>query len=138
MHALYELKKQLMEELEGFAKKGEINASSLAMIDTLAHATKNLCKVIEASEEEEYSNRMSRRSYANGMSGRSYEGGMSGYMGEEGSERRDGRGRFAVERGRAWADGPSEDAIRKLEELKGTGDDYTRRVVGQVLRELRG
>lgn len=68
MHDLKNLKKMLIEELEEFGKTGSINKASLETIDKLAHATKNLAKVIEACEEEEYSNRMGRsyadRSYA--------------------------------------------------------------------------
>ena len=64
MHKLEELKMMLVEELEHFADAGEIKKAELPTIDTLAHAAKNLCKIIEA-EDDGYS----RRSY-----GRSYEG----------------------------------------------------------------
>ena len=126
MHALHDLKKQLIEELEGFAKKGEISKSSLETIDTLAHAAKNLCKVIEAcEEEEEYSHRMSRRS------NRSYDdGGASG-------QREPMSRRYAVERGRAWSV-QDERTIRKLEELKNSADENVRRVIDRALEELRG
>lgn len=69
MHDLKNLKKMLIEELEEFGKTGSINKASLETIDKLAHATKNLAKVIECCEEEEYSHRMGRsyadRSYRN-------------------------------------------------------------------------
>ena len=67
MKELYELKDKLMDELKSYGKK-EMSAGSLDVIDKLAHATKNLCKVIESAEEEEgYSNRYSRtNSYARG------------------------------------------------------------------------
>lgn len=126
MHALYDLKAQLIEELEKIAKKGELNSASLEVVDTLAHATKNLCKVIESCEDEEYSQRMSRRSYADG----SYRDGSYGM-----SSRRDGMGRYAVERGRAYGD----DATHKLEEMMETAtDEHTRRAIQQALKTIRG
>lgn len=87
MHELYELKKRMKEELMSYAKRGEMTASSLAMIDTLAHAIKNLDKVIERCEEEEgYS---SRPSYDDGSMRGSYEGSSnrsySGRMSRDGS-----------------------------------------------------
>lgn len=60
MHDLYKLKEMLVRELESFGKKGELTKTSLTAIDTLAHATKNLVKVIEACEQDGYSNAMSR------------------------------------------------------------------------------
>lgn len=55
MHDLYKLKDSLVKELKGYGKSGDLSKSSLEMIDKLAHATKNLEKVIECCEEEEYS-----------------------------------------------------------------------------------
>lgn len=52
MQELYKLKDKLTDELKGYAKK-DISASSLTMIDTLAHSLKNIDKVIEKCEEEE-------------------------------------------------------------------------------------
>ncbi len=121
MHALYDLKSQLVEELEKIGKKGELNSAALQMVDTLAHAAKNVCKVIEACEDEEYSSRMSRRSY------RSYDDGMSG--------RRDGMGRFAVERGRAYGGGEEEDLERMMQNAK---DERTRRALQTALQTIRG
>lgn len=126
MHALYDLKSQLIDELEKIGKKGELNSAALQMVDTLAHATKNICKIIESCEDEEYSSRMSRRSYADGY--RSYDDGMS-------TRRRDGMGRYAVERGRAYSDG-TEDEIKRL--MEHAEDDRTRRALQQALTSIRG
>lgn len=66
MHELYELKEKLMKELEEYGTQ-ELTAGSLEVVDKLSHAIKNICKIIEAYEEEEgYSQR-----------GGSYEGGMT-------------------------------------------------------------
>ena len=118
MHALYDLKTKLVEELEKYGKR-DLDRSSLETVDTLAHAAKNVCKVIEACEDEEYSERMSRRSYAYG--------GMS-------SRRRDGMDRFSAERGRSYSD----DSIHKLEDLMETSDERTRRAIQQAIQTIRG
>lgn len=62
MHDLKNLKEMLVKELEEFGKSGNLSKASLDTIDKLAHATKNLAKVIESCEEEEYSNAMGRYS----------------------------------------------------------------------------
>lgn len=56
MHNLYNLKTKLIKELEGFAEQGELTKTSLDAVDKIAHATKNLIKVIEDCEEYNYSN----------------------------------------------------------------------------------
>lgn len=128
MRELYELKKQLLEELEDLSKK-PLNASSLEMVDTLAHATKNICKIIEACEEEEES---SRRSYRSGYSGRGYDRSYE----DGGDSMRSMRSYSGVEPGRAWSDGKSQ-IVHKLEELREQADESTRRVIDKALREMR-
>ena len=53
MHELYELKDMLCKELEEIGGKGELTAGSLETVDTLAHALKNIDKIIESKEDEE-------------------------------------------------------------------------------------
>lgn len=57
MHELYDLKDRLVKELESYGKKGDLSAGSLDVVDKLAHAAKNLCKVIEDAEDSGYSSR---------------------------------------------------------------------------------
>lgn len=57
MHDLYNLKEMLCKELSDYGKDGGLSLSSLDTIDTLAHACKNVCKIIECKENEGYSNR---------------------------------------------------------------------------------
>ena len=96
MHELEKLKEMLCKELESFGSKGELSAGSLDTIDKLAHAIKNLCKVMEYANEEEYSSR-GGGSYRNSYDG-SYDGGMrysrDGSSSDGGSYAR-GRGRNA-------------------------------------------
>ena len=91
MHELYNLKEMLCEELSNYGRSKELSVSSLEMIDKLAHACKNVCKIIEAKDEEEYS-----------MDGGSYRG--NSYYGN-GRYSRDGYyyddGGMSTRRGRA-------------------------------------
>lgn len=109
MKKLYELKENLCDELESYADKG-INASNLQTIDTLAHAAKNVCKIIESAEEAEYSERGSYAdgwSYARGGRGMSRDGRMSN------AQRRDSRGRYSSGEGYSR----NEDMVAELHEL---------------------
>lgn len=95
MQELYDLKEKLCKELKEYGKKDKLDASSLQVVDTLSHALKNVCKVIECYEAEEdgYSN-----AYG-GMSNRmmprvSY--GMNSYArGRGANARRDSMGRYS-------------------------------------------
>ena len=69
MNDLYELKEKLCKKLEEYARKGEITASNLDVIDKLAHAVKNVSKVIEMSDDG-YSGMRRQPSYRG--NGRSY------------------------------------------------------------------
>ena len=69
MKELYELKERLLDELKSYGKK-ELSAGNLQVIDTLAHSAKNLCKIIDDSDE--YSGRYAYtdRSYRRDSMGR--------------------------------------------------------------------
>lgn len=142
MDGLYELKEMLCKELEEYGRKGELTAGSLEIVDKLAHAIKNIHKIIEAYEEEEgggYSERGGsyRGSYARaGQGGGGGQGGGRGGQGGGGSNRggsyarqgrgrnarRDSMGRYSSEggysRGGYSMDGGKEEMIMQLEELK--------------------
>ena len=125
MHELYELKEMLCKELEEYGRKGDLSAGSLEIVDKLAHALKNVDKIIESKEEEsgEYSGAMPRRGgsyrYDDGMmTGGSYRGG-SYARGRGSNARRDSMGRYAS-RGYSRAEG---DMAEIVEELKGMMSD---------------
>ena len=65
MKELHDLREMLCEELKEYGRKGEISTGSLAAIDTIAHAIKNIDKIID---DDGYSGRyddgMIRGSYA--------------------------------------------------------------------------
>ncbi len=50
MKELYELKEHLVDALKDYGKR-DLSSGSLDMIDKLAHAAKNVCKIIESDEE---------------------------------------------------------------------------------------
>lgn len=77
MHKVYKLRDTLCNELEEFGTKEKIDAQSLDMIDKLAHAIKNIDKVLcdyEMRQEQEYSN------YTPNMRGGNSYGGYLGNM----------------------------------------------------------
>lgn len=137
MKKLYELKETLCEELEGYAGR-KLTGGSLEEIDKLAHAIKNICKVIEAAEEEQYSEASyrggssrrgssraggsyaqagggsSRGSYAE--AGGSYEG-SSYARGRGRSARRDSMGRYSRD----------EEMVAQLRELYEMANDEMQR-----------
>ena len=98
MHKIYELKDKLCDELEEYGDK-KLDAGSLEVIDKLAHTIKNLDKIIEKYEDEDYSS-----AYDDGMMGGSYErdGNRGGYSpryamarGRGRNARRDSMGRYS-------------------------------------------
>ena len=122
MHELYELKEKLMKELNSYASQ-EMSAGSLEVIDKLSHAVKNICKIIESAEEEEYSGRgnYSRDGYSRNYSreGRryAYEGGS---YARGRNARRDSMGRYSREDGYSRAGGMAdlaEDIRDMMQEL---------------------
>lgn len=125
MHELYELKEKLLDELKEHGSK-ELSAGSLEIVDKLAHATKNLCKVIEACEEEEgHSSRYYPEEYT-------YEGGSNrrgSYRGNS-YRRRDSMGRYA-------RDGYSR-TMGMADKLRGMMQDAPDEATRQELQKMIG
>ena len=129
MDGLYELKEMLCKELEEYGAKGELTAGSLEIVDKLAHAIKNLDKIIE--KEGEYSERGGsyRGGYARaqggnqgggnrgGQDGRSpNRGGSYARQGRGMNARRDSMGRYSSEGGYSRDEG-REEMVMQLEDL---------------------
>lgn len=141
MHDIYALKEMLCDELEEYGRKGEMSAGTLEIVDKLAHAIKNLDKIIEKYEDEEYSS-MGGGSYAGrgGMNrggrssrgGRSYDGGYNmGGMSNAGrrNARRDSRGRYS---------GDAEEIISQLEDMMDTApDEETRMELQRLVKKMK-
>ena len=156
MHEIYELKEKLLKELEEYAAK-EMSAGSLDVIDKLAHAIKNICKIIESAEmeEEEYSRRGSYDNgnqgggsyrggrYSRNMGGGSYRGG--GRYSREGGYSREGvayaRGRGQNARrdsmGRYSGEGDPGDMAEQLEDMmQDAPNDQIRQQMQQLVKQL--
>ena len=143
MHYIYELKKRLIDELEEHGEKNDLSSSTLHEIDTLAHAAKNLCKVIESCEEEEMSGRsygyepMDRMSSRRDAMGRfSRDGRMSGA--DRSMDGGMGRSMDGMSNARGSYGGGNERVISQLEDLmRVAGDDRTRGKFRELIRDMR-
>ena len=138
MHDLYRLKDNIVRELEDYGKQ-DVSKGNIDAIDKLAHAGKNVAKLIECCEKDEYSmgrNYSMRDSYRGG----SYRGGDSyadeSYVRPDGSyargrgagARRDSMGRYSSEGNEAVYD------VRML--LNRTHDEQTRQELSKLLDKL--
>lgn len=132
MHKLYDLKEMLMAELEEQGDK-QLTMESLKTIDTLAHALKNTCKVIECCENE-YSERGYARDYGNSYArNRDSMGRFSrddrSYMSRDGGMSRD--------QGSSYG-GSHEQVVEQLEAMMATAaDDRTRGKFRELIRDMR-
>ena len=118
MNELEKLKDMLCKELEEYGSKGEMSTGTLDVVDKLAHAIKNLDKIIE-SYDGEYSGRY----YADGMGGISY------------ARRRDSMGRYS----RRYNDGYSRhgDMAEELRAMmQDAPDERTRMEIQRLVEKL--
>ena len=125
MNELYNLKTTLCEELEQYGAKGDLSAGDLDVVDKLAHAIKNLIKIIDACDEE-YSGEMGNRS------NRSYRGSNSNRSYRNYSNRRDSMGRYAGDYASAAAD--MADQLRDL--MEQAPDEKTRRDIERMVQKM--
>ncbi len=151
MHELYELKEKLMEELEKYGQE-ELTAGSLEVVDKLSHAIKNLHKIIEKCEEEDYSMDDGMTSYARGNytrrgSSYAYEGqgngqtsyarnsyrGQSYARGRGRNAKRDSRGRYASEGGYSGSEEMIEELYGLMEDAP---DDKTRKEFEKFIKKV--
>ena len=133
MHKLYQLKEMLCEELEQFGDRDKLTQSSLETIDKLAHACKNVCKIIESKQSEEYS-MDGGYGYARpheGMSNRRYS--MGGYYYDDGgmSNR---RGRAA--NGRFISRDASDMARQLRDMMEEAPDEQTRNDIRRIVEKI--
>lgn len=118
MHKLEDLKEMLCEELEKYGEKKELTAGSLDVVDKLAHAIKNIDKIIEG-----YDGGYSGRSYVrDGRGGRSYRGSYA--------QRRDAMGRYSRE---DYSMAMAED-LRDM--MKDAPDQQTRQEIHRIVSRL--
>lgn len=139
MHKLHDLKKTLLDNLEMCAEKGINSDTDLKRVDMMAHAAKNLGKVIEMCEEEE-SGSSFRGSYR--MGGRVYatedRPRVGGY--QDNAYRRDSMGRYARDDGSSYERGYSEasNEMRNMLDtmLREARTDQERKTVREMMDNL--
>lgn len=135
MHKIYDLKEMLCEELEEYGSKDNLDVGGLEIVDKLAHAIKNIDKIIEAYEESEYSSEGSYARGRGGNDGRNNRGSYRSYARGRGrNARRDSMGRYSRE------DGYSMDGEEIVEEIRGliqsAPDEYTRKELEKLTHRL--
>ena len=144
MHELYELKETLCKNLEEYGKKNDLKAGDLDVIDKLAHSIKNLDKVIEKYEEEEYSGARGRGSNARRDSRGRYSSAM-GMMDRDGYSMRgdysNERGGYSNERGGNYSNrggySRNNNMIMELRELmEDAPDERTRMEFDKFIRKM--
>ena len=115
MHKLEDLKEMLCEELEKYGEKKELTAGSLDVVDKLAHAVKNIDKIIEG--------------YDGGYSGKRYVRDGRSYRGSY-AQRRDAMGRYSRE---DYSMAMAED-LRDL--MKDAPDQQTKHEIKRIVDRL--
>lgn len=142
---LKNVKEDYIREIIKFYREKGISRESIEMLDVMIHSAKNLCKIVEAYEEEEmgYSGARgySNRSYAGGNSyGNSYGGSYAqgGYSNESyargrgSNASRDSMGRYSS----AGYSGHHE-VVQGLQELMNrTGDENDRRELQEMISRM--
>lgn len=130
MHEIMELKEKLCKELEEYGRKGDLDVGTLEIVDKLAHAVKNLGKIIEMYEEDDYSGAYRRGgNYANEGGRR---GGGSYERGRSYAQRRDRMGRYSSEGGYSRGD-----IVEKLEEvMEDAPDEKTRKEIQRLIEKM--
>lgn len=113
MDELYKLKKMLCDELEEYGRKGDMTTGSLDIVDKLAHAIKNLDKIIEAYDESE-GRSYDGGSYDGGSYRNSYRRSYNSYRNSY-ARKRDSRGRYSRDYSRDYS--RNADAIEQLRDM---------------------
>jgi monoamine oxidase len=124
MHKLEDLKDMLCEELEEYGTKDKLDMGGLEIVDKLAHAIKNIDKIIDKESgysERYYEGNYGRDYYADGSYRGAYADGYSSRRGRTGNVKRDSMGRYArandmrMEIERLMDEAPDEATRMKLE-----------------------
>ena len=159
MDKLYDLKEMLCEELKEYGAKDSLDMGGLEIVDKLAHAIKNIDRIIEAYEMEEEGMSMRGGSYR-GSYAREGQGGQGGGQGGQGGSyrrggsyargggrgrgqnaRRDSMGRYASASSRYSREGGysrhGEDMVEELRMLmEEAPDEQTRKEIERLVEKL--
>lgn len=138
MHKIYALKDALCDELEKYGDK-EITAGTLEIVDTLAHALKNVNRIISDYEEDEYSQTMGN-SYRNNYGDMSYRGsyddgsyrGNSYARGRGRNAKRDSMGRYS--RAGNYSGNDYSDQLHEM--MNNTDDENIRQEIQRLAQKM--
>ena len=100
MKELHTLKERLIDELKDYGKM-ELTAANLEKIDTLAHAAKNVCKIIDESDDGNSGNypySYNRGSYRRDSMGRYSRDGLADKLRELMADAPDEKSRMEIQR----------------------------------------
>jgi hypothetical protein len=111
---MYRLRDMLCKQLEDYGKKGELSAAVLERVDMLAHAVKNLDKVIEAE--------------GGAVSNSGYGYSCDSYGDVRTSNRRDSMGRYSRSSG--------DISSRLRDMMEDAPDDRTRQEIQRLVSRL--
>ena len=101
MHRIKNLRDMLCDELCEYGEKESLTAQDLEIVDKLAHAAKNLDKIISGPEDYSMDGHSGRRMYDRSYDDRSYDDSNSSCgdysrRGRGPSARRDSMGRYST------------------------------------------
>lgn len=119
MNELYELKEKLCRELKKYNNE-DVTTGSLEIVDKLAHAIKNIDKIIEKYEDEEMGNSYGYNSYGSYNYNNSNRGSRGGYVNNNSYARGRNRGPKRDNMGRYSNDGGysrNSDTVEQLREM---------------------
>lgn len=124
MHKLHKLKDQLLDELEQLAAEPDLSPVKLSRIDTLAHALKNLCKLMDSLEDSDDEYRKN-----------SYRGGSMNDASNRKGSYRDNSYRDDSYRGYSRHDN-KELLIKQLENLLESADTKSRTAIERCISQV--
>lgn len=128
--SMYRLKEMLCDELDQYAKKGELTAGSLDIVDKLSHALKSITTIMAMEEADgEYSG--TYRMYPRYMRDRDGMGGQT-ERGSSYARRRDSRGRYSRD-----YSGAMDEMVDQLKDMMDSAPDQsTRQDIQRLIKKF--
>lgn len=129
MDELYQMKEDYIREIVRLYREKGLTKETIEILDTLVHTAKNLCKIIEGSENDMYSGRMAPHSYMNEMRSGNY----SYARGRGTNANRDSMGRYS-----SLGYSGHDDMVAGLRDLmNNTHDEATRRELQDMINRYQ-
>lgn len=128
--SMYRLKEMLCDELDQYAKKGELTAGSLDIVDKLSHALKSITTIMAMEDADgEYSG--TYRMYPRYMRDRDGMGGQT-ERGSSYARKRDSRGRYSRD-----YSGAMDEMVDQLKDMMDSAPDQsTRQDIQRLIKKF--